>query len=168
MPTKLKDSAGEFVRIQAGESCNLSGTLTDTAGAAVTPATLTLSLFDYATGVIVNGRKDQNILNQNGGSVTAGVYTLELDPADTAIVGELAAGSSQDRVARLSYTWDDGDSTRTGIEEFTFPVERLTTAAGAGSGSSEITVTVHDAAANPIGGAVVYVTSDQAGWPTML
>jgi len=165
MPTKLKDSSGNFVKIQAGESCNLTGTLKDTSGSAVTPATLTLSLFDHSSGVIVNSRKEQNVLNANGGTVTDGVYTIELDESDTAIVGNLAAGSTQDRVARITYTWDDGDAPpyRTGVEEFLFPVESMKTALGGGSGSSEITITLTDSSSNPVGGANVYLTSDLAG-----
>ena len=163
MATKLKDSGGQFVTIQAGESCNLTGTLKDTAGTAVTPLTFTLSLFDYASGVIVNSRKDQDVLGANGGTVTDGVYEIELNAADTQIGGTLAAGKSQERVARLTYTWNDSGNTRTGVEEFIFPVESLTTALDGGTGSSEITVTLTDANANPIGGAVVYLTSDLAG-----
>ncbi len=163
MATKLKDSTGQFVTIQAGESCNLTGTLKDTAGATVTPLTFTLSLFDYGSGVIVNSRKDQDVLGANGGTVTDGVYEIELNAADTQIVGTLAAGKSQERVARLTYTWNDSGNTRTGVEEFIFPVQSLTTALDGGSGASEITVTVTDASANPVGGAIVYLTSDLAG-----
>jgi len=163
MATKLKDSTGQFVTIQAGESCNLTGTLKDTAGATVTPLTFTLSLFDYGSGVIVNSRKDQDVLGANGGTVTDGVYEIELNAADTQIVGTLAAGKSQERVARVTYTWNDSGNTRTGVEEFIFPVQSLTTALDGGSGASEITVTVTDASANPVGGAIVYLTSDLAG-----
>lgn len=163
MATKLKDSSGQFVTIQAGESCNLTGTLKDTAGATVTPLSFTISLFDYASGVIVNSRKEQDVLNANGGTVTAGVYEVELNGSDTQIVGTLSAGETQQRVARFSYTWSDSGNTRTGVEEFVFPVESLTTALDVGSGASEITVTITDASDNPVGGAIVYLTSDVAG-----
>jgi len=163
MPTKLKDSSGNFVKVQAGESCNLTGTLKDTDGTAVTPLTLTLTLFDFSSGAIVNDRNDQDVKDANGGTVTDGVYVIELDAADTAVVGSLAAGEQQDRVARVTYTWDDGDSTRTGIEEFTFPVESLRDAKGQGSGAISVTLTITDTGGVLIPNAHVYVTDDIAG-----
>ena len=51
MATRLKDSSGDFVTIQEGESCNITGTLKDTAGSTVTsPITFTISLLDESTG----------------------------------------------------------------------------------------------------------------------
>ena len=163
MPTKLKDANGAFVKIQAGESCNLTGTLKDTSGVAVTPATLLLTLYDETSGAIVNSRNGQDVNGANGGTVVDGVYTIELDASDTAIMGNLATGSTQNRIARVAYTWDDGDSTRTGIEEFIFPVEKMQVAEGVGGGSLEVTITITDADSNPIPNANVYLTSDAAG-----
>ena len=90
MPTRLKDSLGDHVSVNAGESCNLKGTLKDTEGNAITsPQTLKITLYDQKSGVVVNSRKDQSVLNENGGVVTSGAYTIELDPDDTAIVGDV-------------------------------------------------------------------------------
>jgi len=168
MATRLKDSSGDFVTLQENESCNLTGTLKDTSGATVTsPATFTLTLLDEASGAIVNSRKDQDVLNANGSTVSSGVYTIELDTSDTAIIGDLTEGTTQNRIARLKFTWDDGDSTRTGREEFFFPVEKAIEAIGVGSGSNEVQLTVTDANADAVPDVAVHVTSDKAGTVTV-
>lgn len=164
MATKLKNASGEYVTIQAGESANLTGTLKDATGATLlSVSTFTLTLYDNTTGAIINSRKDQDVNNANGGTVTSGVYTVELDASDTAAVGDIAENKDQVRVARLKFTYNDGDSVRTGIEEFTFKVERLKETVGTGSGSNDVTLTVTDASSNPVPEATVYVTSDLAG-----
>ncbi len=164
MATKLKNASGEYVTIQAGESANLTGTLKDATGATLlSVSTFTLTLYDNTTGAIINSRKDQDVNNANGGTVTSGNYTVELDANDTAAVGDIAENKDQIRVARLTFTYNDGDSVRTGIEEFTFKVERLKETVGTGSGSNDVTLTVADASSNPVAEATVYVTSDLAG-----
>ena len=164
MATQLKNTAGDYVTVQAGESANLTGTLKDTTGVTVTtPLTFIITLYDSITGAIINSRNQQSVLNVNGGTVSGGDYTVELDASDTAAVGDIADGATQARVARLEFTYSDGDSTRTGIEEYSFNVQKLTTTVGVGSGANEITLTVTDADADPIAEARVYVTSDKAG-----
>jgi poly-gamma-glutamate capsule biosynthesis protein CapA/YwtB (metallophosphatase superfamily) len=164
MVTKLKNSAGNYVTIQAGESCNLTGTLKDTGASTVTsPLTFTLTLYDEKTGAIINSRNGQDVLNTNGGAVTSGAYTVELDSSDTAAVGDIEDGGTQNRIARLEFTYNDGDSDRKGIEEFLFTVEKMKTAVGVGSGANEVTLTVTDASTNPVAEARVWVTSDKAG-----
>jgi len=164
MVTRLKDSNDDYITIQEGESCNLKGTLKDTGGDTISsPATLTLTLYDESTGVIVNSRNEQNVLNLNGGSVTSGNYVIELDSSDTQIVGSLTEGERQVRVARLSFTWNDGDGIRTGIEEFSFPIQRLKSTVGVGSGSQEVVITITDADGDPVPEARVYIASDEAG-----
>lgn len=164
MATKLKNASGEYVTIQAGESANLTGTLKDATGATLlSVSTFTLTLYDNITGAIINSRKDQDVNNENGGTVTSGTYTVELDANDTAAVGDIEENNDQVRVARLTFTYNDGDSVRTGIEEFTFKVERLKETIGTGSGSNDITLTVTDSASNPIAEARVWVTTDIAG-----
>jgi len=164
MTTQLKNAAGEYVTIQSGESCNLTGTLKSTEGATITSiATLTLTLYDSATGAIINSRNAQNVNGVNGGSFTSGNYVIELDSADTTAVGDIADNSSQVRVARIEFTYSDGDTTRKGIEQFSFKVEKMKTAIGVGSGSNEITLTVTNSSSNPVAEASVYVTTDIAG-----
>ena len=160
MATRLKDSSGDFVTIQEGESCNITGTLKDTAGSTVpSPITFTISLLDESTGAIVHSRKDQDVLS----SVSAGAYSVELDAADNSIIGDLDEQTTQNRIVRLKFTWNDGDSTRTGLEEFFFPVEKTIDAIGVGSGANEVQLTVTDADGDAVPDVAVHVTSDKAG-----
>lgn len=164
MPTRLKDSLGDHVSVNAGESCNLKGALKDTEGNAITsPQTLKITLYDQKSGVVVNSRKDQSVLNENGGVVTSGAYTIELDPDDTAIIGDVKEKETQIRVVRLSFTWNDGDSVRTGIEEFEIPIEQMKETIGVGSGSEQVTITITDTDGSPVPDVEVYVTTDEAG-----
>jgi len=165
MPTQLKNSSGEYVTVDAGSSCNLSGTLTAATGSTITSiTTLTLTLFDEATASIINSRDDQNINGVNGGTFSDGDFTIELNPADTVDVGEIADTNTQNRVARIKWTYNDGDGTeRTGIQEFYFPIYKTQTTEGVGTGSVEITYTVTDSSSNPVGEATVFISSDLAG-----
>lgn len=160
MATRLKDSNGDFVTIQEGESCNITGTLKDTSGVTVTSAaTFTISLLDESTGAIVNSRKDQDVLS----SLSSGDYSIELDQLDSVVIGDLPEQATQNRIVRLKFTWDDGDSTRTGLEEFFFPVEKTIEAIGVGSGANEVQLTVTDADGDAVPDVAVHVTSDKAG-----
>jgi hypothetical protein len=83
--------------------------------------TLTVTLFNKLSKVVINSRTVQSILAVNGGSVTsAGVVTLRLDPADTAILGGAA---SEDRIASFAWTW--GSPLKTGRHEVLFTVTNL-------------------------------------------
>ena len=164
MPTQLKNSAGDYVTINSGESCNLSGTLKDTAGATITSiSTLKLTLFDESSGAIINSRKNQNVNGANGGTFSSGTFTIELDGSDTTAVGDIEDTKTQNRIARIQWSYSDGDSTRTNEQEFYFPIYKPKTTTGAGSGSNEITYTVTDSSSNPVGEATVYISSDLAG-----
>ena len=164
MPTQLKNSAGDYVTINSGESCNLSGTLKDTAGATITSiSTLKLTLFDESSGAIINSRKNQNVNGANGGTFSSGTFTIELDGYDTTAVGYIEDTKTQNRIARIQWSYSDGDSTRTNEQEFYFPIYKPKTTTGAGSGSNEITYTVTDSSSNPVGEATVYISSDLAG-----
>jgi len=168
MATQLKNAAGEYVTVEAGESCNLTGTLKGTEGNTITSVTtLKLTLFDETTGAIINSRDEQDVNGVNGGTFTAGNYVLELDSADTVAVGELEDTKTQNRVARIEFTYSDGDTTRKGIEEFFFPVYKPKTTSGIGSGANQITLTVTDSTGNPVPEATVYVTTDLAGQATV-
>ena len=164
MSTALKNSSGEYITIESGESCNLTGTLKSTEGETVTSvSSLTITLYDKSSGTIINSRNSQTVNNVNGGTFSAGVYTIELDGADTEAVGEVADGSSQERIARIEWGYSDGDSTRTGIEEFSFLVHKMVTAIGVGTGANQITLTVTDSSSNPVAEATVHVSTDLAG-----
>ena len=117
MPTQLKNSSGEYVTINSGESCNLSGTLKDTSDATITLiSTLKLTLFDESSGAIINSRKDQDVNGANGGTFSAGTFTIELDGDDTVAVGDIEDQQTQNRIARIQWSYSDGDSTRTNVQ----------------------------------------------------
>jgi hypothetical protein len=161
---KLKNSSGDFVKVQEGESCNIRGEVKDTSGALVTtPTSITCTLFDLETGVVINGRKDQSILNVNGGSYSNGSYILELDAADNAIVGNLDEGKSQTHVVRIEIEYNDGDSDRVAIEEFSFPVERLRETVGVGVGANEVVINISDSSGSGVSDVSVYVSTDSEG-----
>ena len=160
MVKQLKDSSGNFITIQEGESCNLTGTLKDTSGATVSsPSTFKLTFYDQETGGIVNSRKDEDVSS----TLSAGSYVIEFDSNDTAIIGDQPVGTNQMRIARLEFTYSDGDSTRTGVEEFSFPVEKMPDAIGIGSGGNAVTITLTDADSAIIPDVKVWITSDIAG-----
>jgi hypothetical protein len=164
MATQLKNSSGEYVTVNDGESCNFSGTLKDTAGTTVsTISSLKLTLLDETTGAIINSRDNQDVNGANGGTFSAGVFTVEFDGDDTAAVGEIADGKSQNRIARMAWEYSDGDTTRKGIQEFLFPVYKMKTTTGAGTGSVGITLTQTDSSGNPVPEASLWVTTDLAG-----
>ena len=79
---------------------------------------LTLTLFDEASGSVINGREGTDILNTNGGTLDAqgeGAWTGT--PADAPIVGtpvpERSLGKRtgrmvEDHIALFAWTWDSG------------------------------------------------------------
>lgn len=127
---ELRDSEGRENFVQEGESANIKSTFVFEGTAFDKSALLTLvcDLYDKRTKQTINGRKNQDILDANDGSVSAsGELTLRLGPSDNVIVDptNVAEGSVEGHVLRLTWTWNDGVKTRTGIEELLFFVERL-------------------------------------------
>jgi hypothetical protein len=128
-PTILKDADGAFRVVNEGESMNIITTLQDLADPAATVTTvttITLTLYDKVTRSIINSRQDQNINNANNSTFSSGVLTIELDADDSVIsdTGRVSEGDTEDHIAKVTYTWSDGNSTRTAIEEFLFKVRR--------------------------------------------
>jgi len=126
----LPDQDGYLGVVHEGESVNITGQLLfgDTEVAKSSLLSLTLTLYDKDTQAVINSRDGQDILDANGSSVDSTCnVTIELNPADSVIVGSSAAGRREKHVARLTWTWDDGDTTRTGIDERWFWVEKLRT-----------------------------------------
>ena len=83
MATQLKNAAGEYVTVEAGESCNLTGTIKGTEGNTITSVTtLTLTLFDEETGAIINSRDKQNVNGANGGTFTSCLLYTSPSPRD--------------------------------------------------------------------------------------
>lgn len=131
--TALKDSDGAAVTVQEGESCNVVVTFQDLAGATIVKAnliTLTATLFDLRSSAAINSRSVQSVLDANGGAVaTDGTLTLRLQPADNAIIGNVAAGDVQVHILEFVWTWSDGVLTRTGHSgPLGISVEKLSTA----------------------------------------
>lgn len=76
--------------------------------------TLRVWLRDTLTSTYINSREAQSLLNVNGGTFAAGVFTWAMDPADHQIVGtanqelheavfEATWGSSQARTWRIYF-----------------------------------------------------------------
>jgi hypothetical protein len=112
--------------IPESSTAYISLTLTDIDGVTPLPnadailTTLVVTLFNERTAAVVNSRTAQSVLGVNGGTVTsAGLVTLRLDPADTAIIGT----KSEARVASFLWTW--GSPVKTGRHEVAFTVANL-------------------------------------------
>lgn len=130
---QIKDSSDKVVPVQAGESCNIVATFHDMGGTAIAKAallSLTATLYDEATSAAINSRNAQSVLDANQGAVASdGTLTLRLTPSDSVIVGTVAVGDTEEHVLRLTWTWNDGVSVRTGIDEWTLSVEKMATPA---------------------------------------
>jgi hypothetical protein len=94
--------------------------------------TFALTLFDQATGQIINTRQGQSVKNANGFSVydtlqtdpvTGQTYNVlgRLDPADNAIVG---TGAIETHIAEFTWTW--GSPLKTGGGDVAIPVRNRT------------------------------------------
>jgi hypothetical protein len=126
---ELLDQDGELAVVHEGESCNVTGQLMmgDTTIAKTALATLTLTLYDAVTESILNSRNAQDILDANESSVDADCnVTIELDAADNDVVDSSKdTGDRELHVAMVTWTWNDGNSTRTGKELMSFLVEKM-------------------------------------------
>lgn len=130
--TKLLDSEGKFRVVKEGGSFNIVATLKDAgdpASTVTTVSTITLDLFDKATLTTINSHSGTDINNANNASFSSGTLTVEFDPSDNTIVdtARVPEGEKEEHIARITFTYSDGNTTRTGIEEFSFFVERAYT-----------------------------------------
>ena len=105
--------------INEEESAQIVATLYDASGAPLVKASinsLTLTLTDSITEVVINSRDESNILDANGGTVAAdGTLTFNLTPADNPILGTV---SPEFHKFHLEWKWDDLEAVeQTGIEE---------------------------------------------------
>ena len=96
--------------VAEGTSCVLSFVVQDEDGVALADTdltTLTVTLYNKATGAIINSRTDVDILNDNNGTVDgSGNGTWKALPADNPI---LATGRSrEEHVAYFEWTWNAG------------------------------------------------------------
>ncbi len=134
MTIELQDSNGVTVEVDEGESCNVTATFEFDGTAAFDKTeilTLLLTLYNRSDSTVINSRNAESAIDTNGHKLsTAGVLTAEFDASDNVIVDtELVAGQVETHVVRLKWTWSDGDTTRTGIEELEFKVKKLATPA---------------------------------------
>jgi hypothetical protein len=90
---------------------------------------LQCTLYDAATGQVVNSRFHQNVRNANQGTLTttagppmATTFELELLPVDTAMLDQ--GHSSEQRVLLFQWTWAGGQ--RAGAHQVSFVVNNLT------------------------------------------
>lgn len=128
---ELRDVNGEEIDVQAGESANVVASFnfgSETFDKAAL-LTITATLYDLESKTVINSREDQDVKDHNDATVSSeGVLTLRLSPADNVIVdADLLVGQNEVHVIRLTWTWNDGVITRTGIEELRFNVMKTAT-----------------------------------------
>ena len=128
----LLDSDGDVFFIQEGESHNITGQLSDADGVDIALSglsTFTITLYNEDGNAIINSRDDQDAKNLNDHTIAAGgSFVVRFDPADAVIVVEdpvIGETNQQFHIARLTWTWNDGTSVRTGIEQVRFGVQKL-------------------------------------------
>lgn len=70
-------------------------------------ATFTRTIYDLATGQVVNSVENQNILNANGGTyhTTSGHFTLTFASLDNQLIGTPAVGERETHICLLVLTW---------------------------------------------------------------
>jgi hypothetical protein len=88
-----------------------TATLRDESGALVTALdTLEVWLRDVRTNTIINSRDGQSLLNTNGGTFSAGVFTWAMTPKDHVIIGRRTVERHE---AVFMATWDFKARSRT-------------------------------------------------------
>lgn len=114
--------------VTEGNSVIYTAILKDAAGVVLPLASIdsiTLTLYDVATGTIINSRTAQDVLNTNQVTIhaTSGLLTWSALPADMAIVGTPDAGDVETHVALFECVY----STTKGLNhEVTIYVQQLT------------------------------------------
>lgn len=112
-PTKVTTELKN--EIPEGSTPTLGLTFTDENGNVLTgnPTEATMTLYDKATEVVINGREDLDILS----SVTLGVLAFTFVAADTVLLNE--ANDREVHVAQLTWTWNLGASVGRALIEMT-------------------------------------------------
>lgn len=128
---QLLDPNGDACEVEEGEVARVTVTFEDYDAASLPLAnllSLTIKLRNAEDDSIINSRNDQTILNANGGTVVdvSGVATLTLilDENDNANVGGVLSGVETHWID-LTWTWDDGVTTRTGKASYYYDVRVL-------------------------------------------
>ena len=74
-----------------------------------TLTTLKLTLWDYATRQILNGRDLQDVKNANNVTIDeSGNLAWYLQPNDNALIGTVAEGVTESHRAKFEWTWGTG------------------------------------------------------------
>lgn len=116
MATHVTPLSFHAVRIPAGTTSWLRGTIVDDDGDGFQPDQVRLTLRDRATGAIINGREDVDIT----ASVSAGgALNHELTPDDNVLI--TTSRQYEQHSALLTWTWGD----RVGKARVDFYVERI-------------------------------------------
>lgn len=106
MPIKtvFNDEIAEKTTVKLGGSVKDEGGNLLGSGALTT---LTLTLYDKASGSIINNRSAQDVLNQNGVTVDgSGAFTFTMTPADNPILNDTL--EKEIHVALFQWTWAVG------------------------------------------------------------
>ncbi len=87
-------------------------------------ATLTLTLYDRASGSIINSRSAQDVLNANQVTVDgSGNFQFSMNPADNPILDDTL--DVETHVALFEWTWSAGGATKAGKHEIYLLVKNL-------------------------------------------
>ena len=88
----------------------ITGTVQDDSGTALPVAdidAMLLTLYDKATGDVINNRLLQDVKNANNVTIdAAGALVYTMQPADNVIVGSPAVGEAEGHVAHFVWGWD--------------------------------------------------------------
>lgn len=102
-------------RVNELTTAEYTATITDEDGETPIPladlSTVTLTLYDEASGSIINSRDDTNVKNTGPVTIhaTSGLLTWTMAPADNPIVGSVAVGGVEKHIALFEWTWDSGN-----------------------------------------------------------
>lgn len=110
-----------YADIWEGTTARVRFTHEDQDGVGFQPTTLTVSLYDYATKVVINGRNEQALtvasyIDANG------ILTFDFQPADSVFVD--AANREELHILRFRTTWSSG--TRVALFELPFNLRAVT------------------------------------------
>jgi hypothetical protein len=83
-----------------------SATIVDSTSTAVpTLTSMELTVFDKGSGLVLNNRRNQDVLNINGGVFTSGAFTFNFSPDDLKMLSKRSL--YEDHVARFTYRFGD-------------------------------------------------------------
>src|SRR5688572_13143267 len=111
-PESLKDEEGLVVYVNQGASCDVDGR-PRYRGANITKAailSLSYTLYDTLTKVVINSRSDIDALDDNDCTVAVdGSFIIRLGPLDNPILSILLPiGQIESHTIRVVFTWNDG------------------------------------------------------------